>query len=340
MAPTLDEANMLPSRHLQSRVTAVALALAMACSAAPLAAQTPEKPVLSAEQKREVGELLLEAKRAYSSKDYEVALDRLVKAYDIYPDANVQRRIGEALERLRRDRDALEVYRRVLARDDVEQATRDAVERRVTFLDDVLRSRQAVVSVSSPNLDTTIWVDGESEPRGTVPLDVRLDPGSYTLRAELPGEEPQTRSVKLVERDKVNWTVDWTSGAAPDDGVADAPADTGGDYSTLGWVSVGAGALVYAGSAVALVLASSRASTLDGYDAARDQPRPADYDDVQSEYNTLVTLSWVGAGVGTLFTAIGAVLLITSADSDDEPVQAVGVQPTRGGANVTWSIRW
>ncbi len=313
-------------------VRSALIACCLSIAPLPLFAQTPEKTKLTESQREEVARLLLEAKSAFSSKDYEVALDRLVSAYDLYPDANVQRRIGEALERLRRDRDALEVYRKVLARDDLDPSIRDSVERRVNFLDDLLKSRRATVRVTSERPETQIFVGQEEEPRGVAPLELKLDPGSYSLRA-VSGDESVGHSLTLSEREKATWSPEWPVEVAK----PVEPTDSTGS-PVLGWTLVGLGAASYAAGATTLILASSEASTLDEYDAQRAGPRPADYSEVEDRHNTLITLSWIGAGVGTVLTGIGAYLLISGSSESD--ASTVSVAPTPGGGQVIWRSSW
>lgn len=319
------------------------LILAVVALPSTVLAQSPEpRADLSDAEKKEVATFLLEAKRAYSSKDYEIALERLQSAYAIFPDVNVQRRIGETLERLRRDREALEVYRQVLTRDDVSSSMRDAVERRVAFLSDLLEKRRATVRVTSNLVDTRIYVEDESEPRGTAPIELRLDPGAYTIRAELPERQTRTFDVDLSEREVVDWSVEWqvvdSSSTGEDSQVAaSAPSPDGASSSSaVAWLFLGVGVTSYAASATTFILASNVGSTLDDYDDARGAERPTDYAELESRHNNFVIASWVGAAVGTVATGIGAYLLLSSGSDSAE----ISIVPGPAGARVEARWRW
>jgi hypothetical protein len=256
---------MRPKRRSARWLLASAWLVAAAAVSSPSWAQTSPSP----EPRTEAD--LATARKAFADalhdeqeRRYEAALEGFRRARDIRDAAAVEYRIGTCLEGLGRLAEALSAYDaaiRLSAGDttagDVATASRertDALSKRVAHL-------TLTLSTHAPQ-GAEVRVDGRPWHGG----DVVLDPGSHRVEATAPGAAPFQTDLSLTEGGRVSFTVALDPGAPPPTAPADSEArhvDASHGSTTLGWVGIGVGAALVAGSVVSFVARENDIRTAD-----------------------------------------------------------------------------
>ncbi len=280
------------------------------------------------EQARVLGE---EGLTKYDAGDFAGALDKLDKAYGLYPaptlglySARALAKLGRLLEASRR---YLEVSRATLeadASDQLRQAQADA------------QSEQAVLQKRIPQLrieltgaeasEVSITLNGQPVAPSELNQSRQLDPGKYVVRGAR-GSETRRQEVALRESETKTAVLQFEpppppapvapTPIAPAPAPAPAPVDrgsqqsTGSSQRTLGWIVVavgGVGVGVGVGTGLA---ASSKKSDLEKVCGDISRCPESARSDVD-QYNNLRTASTIGFIAGGVGLAAGFTLVLTA----------------------------
>lgn len=127
----------------------------------------------------------LAAKR-YEANDYTGALDHFLTSNRLVPNKNVLFNIARTYEQMKQPADAYRYYQRA-----IEGEPDAATQRRISEAIARIRPQVAVVKIDSDPPGATVYIDRKDlGARGVTPLVLALPPGRYTFLAERPGYAP------------------------------------------------------------------------------------------------------------------------------------------------------
>jgi len=234
-----------------------------------LGAHAQDVAELTEAERSELGRLFNEAREAYDSQNYEASIQKLMAAYEIFPEPNILYRIGEMHETLENRAMAAEYYERYLVAnpDDSERAliesrmarlraprvTEKAIPSRLTI---VTKPGQAEVYLVSPR--------GEDELLGQAPIEFEVEPGAHSIRVEKDGFEALTRrfDIGVGELRTAELTLEEKSLATPVGPPQEASAAP---------IYFAVGSFAFAGAAVAMfVLSGIEQGRIDDWDSSRE----------------------------------------------------------------------
>jgi tetratricopeptide (TPR) repeat protein len=306
------------------------------------------------ERTEELKQLVNEARTAFGEEDFETAIDKLLAAYRIEPNARLLYNTARSYEELDDCRRALVYYRAFTEHDGAEDNLASKAKKKLARSDRCeayspsLSGRLTVIS--SPE-GATIVVDGEK--MGVTPREIAgLPSGQHTISVERDGYESakntltleagQDRkiSVKLVEATAEPADSQDLIGASGTNGSSDVAVSKSADDKT----SSGAGISI---PAVALAGAGLVGLGVGGYidlvaipntDDERSEyaPDSQEYRDLTDKREGQVTTALVGYIGGGALLAAGATWLIldltgtTSSASESARIQPV-TTPRRDG---------
>lgn len=296
------------------RFSAWGIALAALMVAVPSTAtaqdQETEQREVDEETAKEVLKLLKSGKKSYKAENYEEAYGKFEEAYDKWPKAPIQARLGKAAEQLGNDSKALEHYRIYLEeKPDGEMA--DDIKANMTAL---AEKTPAVVKIDSNPSGATVYSGGaEGTKLGTTPLETEVEAGERTFlfknegyestarTLELTGGEQQSVSVKLTE------TTEEPEPLAEPGGASDVGgASTGNSgMASWGWISSGVG-LAGLGTGVAFTILKD-----NEIENANDANTRVKFEAAKDSANDHHRRSLIAYSVGGSLTAVGAGLLLS-----------------------------
>jgi hypothetical protein len=242
---------------------AAAWLAASSALASPSRGQPPPSQPRSEEELAAARKLFAEALNEEEARRFDAALEEFRRVRDVRDTAPVEYRIGTCLEGLGRLTEALSAYDAAvrLGEGDVAQADLVAGSRdRV----DVLSRRVAHLSLTPSSHaapDAEMRVDGTRRPAG----DILLDPGSHRVEATASGAAPFQSDISLPEGGRLSLTVPLDPGPVPSTPQPRADEQrasietgaTASSTSTWGWIGIGAGTALVAGSVASFVLRES-----------------------------------------------------------------------------------
>ena len=214
---------------------------------------------------------------------YDTALDEFRRVAAVRDTANVQYRIASCLEKLGRLADALAAYEKAVRIGSSEKAAADVVRAasaRAADLDRTVPRLTIVVPADAP-AGTEVRVDDVPVDAATLHDAIPLDPGHHTIAAAAPGDLPFRTAVTLPEGGRVSITVTLSpavsvppvptasgsasasAGPPPPPPPPPPPVDASQGARVWGWIALGGGAALAAGSVVSLVLRSSNLDTMN-----------------------------------------------------------------------------
>lgn len=246
-----------------ARLTAaLALVVILLAPAAPVHAQAAEG---SASLVGAARELYREGVRAGGEERWEDARSAFERSYELAPRAATLLNLAVALERLGRFVEAIEVYRRFLARaDDVALRERgDAAQAAISALE----ARLAHVAISVRGLEPgdVVALDGTALDAAALGLDLPLDPGAHAITVARGERECGASSVELGEGMRRDVELVATCPALPavEEVVVAAPPPS----DDTPWIVLGVagGVAVVAAIVVGVVVATSPAEPLPPY---------------------------------------------------------------------------
>lgn len=152
-----------------------------------------------ADANEEARERFMEGRQHYEDGDYLEAAEKFLEAYELSDRSELLFNVGQAYRRA----DALgraEEYFQQYLNEQPDAPNADAVVETIIEIQREKAARMATLTVTTEPRGASIFVDAEPSPRCQSPCDIDLDPGSYTLRAELSGHESTTTQVELDAR--------------------------------------------------------------------------------------------------------------------------------------------
>lgn len=143
-----------------------------------------DPPVLDPARKDEAARLVADGSVRYDAKDYQGALERYDRAYQIYPAAKLHYNRALALAGLRRQSEAADEFDRFLA--EASDAPPDALA----------HAREALIALDkklgtlalTANATGVVTIDGRAV--GTTPVKAHLAPGPHEVRMTAAGRKP------------------------------------------------------------------------------------------------------------------------------------------------------
>lgn len=214
---------------------AAALCVLLLMAAGVHAQPKPDEKAPAAVDDKEARDLFRLGKQAFDEGRYERALKYFKDAYDLSGRAQLQFNIGTVLDRLRRDREAIDAYKSYLAKTP-DAANREVVEERIRLLE-----------AASARPDTTV---------------VPLAPAP-SASDQLPGPSPATQPTAAKPAQPVPTPAETARAATPPPAAQDQLATTGpatessGAITSRWWFWTGLGALAVGAVVVGVAVGSS-----------------------------------------------------------------------------------
>jgi tetratricopeptide (TPR) repeat protein len=204
---------------------------------------------------QEARDLFRLGKQAFDEGRYERALKYFKDAYDLSGRAALQFNIGTVLDRLRRDREAIEAYQSYLTQTP-DATNRSAVEERVRWLQDAQSKPAAVESTPSQPPASAV------QPAATAPSLPAAPP------PQAAASTPQASAAPPPEAEPPVPSPAETARAAVASEPAGAPARDSAPASTpvtsRWWFWTGLGAVAVGAVVLGVALGSSSSKTLEG----------------------------------------------------------------------------
>jgi hypothetical protein len=327
------------------RATAIGLALSLLVCQVALAAPAAAQSAADLDAARK---LFADAMADQDARRYDTALEKFKNVAAVKDTANVRFRIGNCLEALGRRAEALSNYEAAVKLGEQEKVSPDVLR--------VFREHAAELDRAVPRLSillpadapatTEVRVDDAPVDR-TALGDMRLDVGHHTIRATAPGDSPFETAVTLPEGGHVSINVMLSPlppagpptgpalGKGPSDrsgeGEKHPPPVTGHPSHVGGWIAIGVGGALAAGSVVSFLLRQSNINTINSDCGPTTDPQGrlvchpgVSQDEVHSAQDAA---RWqgplaIGLGAGAVVgVGLGVWLLATS------PSQSVSVAP-------------
>ena len=141
-------------------------------------------PALDPARKDEAARLVADGSVRYDAKDYQGALDKYDRAYQIYPAAKLHYNRALALAGLRRHSEAADEYDRFIA--EASDAPADALAQANEALV-ALEKKLGKLTITA-NVTGAVAVDGHAV--GATPVTMHLTPGSHEVRLTAAGKKP------------------------------------------------------------------------------------------------------------------------------------------------------
>ena len=326
----------------------------------PSTAQTVDESTRAAA--RQVG---YEGLEAYKAGQYEVALEKLNRAYAVVPAPSLGLWTARSMEKLGRLVQAseryLEVTRLEVSGGDLklqQEAQAVAAEEREALQPRIPKVK--VVVEGAPAEQVQVELDGQVLPTSLVGVSLPVNPGLRCAQGRLgerviasEGEAAEGQSISLVLRFPAAAP---PAAAAPEPALPPAPAEPapvstlppappepylapdsgaspGTTQRTAGWVGIGVGAAGIVVGGITGAMALSRQQQLESSDQCLNEACGPDEHDNIDTYNALRTISTAGFIVAGVGLAAGISLLLT-APSEDSPGAQVSAWIGAGSVGV------
>lgn len=276
----------------------------------------------------------------YERGDHATALDRFLKAEEIYHAAPHVLFIGRSSEKLGKLVEAREAYEKLVGEElgpDAPEQFRTAQSDAQAELD-ALQDRIPSLTISLQGVEglaTTVTIDGKAVPPEALASPVEVNPGEHVVALTVPGRAPTQQTVELAEG--ATSSVELTPGppVAEDDDGETSPPPIAADAEEPSIVPP----LIVGGVGVALIGVGAITGVLTLNDAAELKDRCADTPcpvENQSLEDDVVTMSWVstvGFIAGGAAVAGGVLWLVLqgSFDAEDEVATEPVVRVIVGG---------
>ncbi len=231
---------------------------------------------------------------AYQKGRFENALEYFSRAHELSQRPQLLYNIGSAADRLRKDEQALDAFRRYLEALP-EAPNRGEVQSRIEVLEKT-RARPT-----------------DPSPEGAVPVEEEAQPEPEGAEPEPSGEEaePALEPVEPV--------------VVPDAESTEPDADSAGGPGALAWIVAGTGVALGGAGAVLLVVGQGQISNVE---EAERGSRWEDYESDADSGPTLATTGVVLIGVGAAALATGVVWLAVGGGGQSERDASVAITPS------------
>jgi hypothetical protein len=281
-------------RPLVRRGTPLVLALAMASSSLPALAAPPDP--------------LREAASAERAGDWRRAADALGRALEAKPSATLQLRRATALEKSGRLVEALAELERTAA----DKALGATARKRSAEL----RKRVPQLTIDvEPVRGLLVMLDGREISRDDLGSPIAVDPGTHRVSALVEGRDPVRADPIVREGERQTVHLDVRAPRRAADPAADAaPAAAQSTTRTVGWVSIGLGAIGVGAGAYFGIQAKQQRDRI--HDLCLGDVCAADHRGLVETGKQNATASTIAFGAGGAAIVLGIVLL---ANADDAP---------------------
>lgn len=202
MAPHCIELLVLIVR-LPCNIAALVTALGVVALTAPVVAEPPSEQELfdrlSAQEEREVIDLIDRGEQAYEAGEFERAAELFHDVHELFPHPDIAYQLALCHERQGNYELAIQYYRQYLERapgaDD-----RTRVERQIEEFEQRLGDDLSTVHVETTPAGAEVRLDDpETIPVGTTPEQLTLEPGEHRLHITREGYEPVVENVEIRE---------------------------------------------------------------------------------------------------------------------------------------------
>lgn len=299
----------MPIRSRLVRATLAGMITATIAGAA-LAQPTEDAARSAARQLASDGDVL------YEAGSYLEALDNFTRADSLVHAPSMQIRVARCLVKLGRLVEASERYSAIVRLDlpaDAPVAFREAqgsAETELGALKARLPSLEVTVGAGGAQ-GASVRFDGQPLPPALIGIPFPVNPGVHHLEAKR-GSSRDAQEVSVAEGESARVTLHLLESAA---GMKNSSALVGAaepsrGARTLGWVSIGVGAVGLAVGSTAGVLAIGQHRTLAARCPDFICPRSAAGD--LDQYNTTAAVSTVGVAVGLVGAAVGIYVLYSN----------------------------
>jgi hypothetical protein len=294
--------------------------------------------------------LFAEALADQQAGRYAVALEKFERVKAIKFTAPIEYRIGACLEGMGKPAAAYSAYREAAAlgehdaaMTDVVRASRDRV--------DALSRHLARVSVAPPDdapADLAVRVDDEPVTRDALAQPIALEPGTHTVLATASGRSPFRTQIVLPEGGQASLAIVLPAEApapapAPAPPAPEAARHEGAWRGTLGWVLVGTGVALVAGTTTLLVLRHDDIASLDSSCPAGTCLPGSDPGTLTSTRNRALAEGPIAAALGAgavVAAGLGVYFLVSSSSGRSAAAARVSLEATPGGAGLALSGRF
>jgi hypothetical protein len=208
-----------------------------------------------------------------------------------------------------------------------------------------LKARIPTVRIRLPEqpANPTVRIDDSPIHAGLLAAPVPLDPGSHVVRVQAPGHAPFEAKLDLDEKTTLELSV--TLETLPPAPETPPPAsnslrDESAPDPTLGWVLVGVGGAMLAGSAVSALVRTSAISDIDDACPSHRDCDPS-LESTHDRAQTFGMLSIALAGLGIASAGTGGYLLWSSRGTQGDDV-ALSIHPVAqpGSLGMFGAVQW
>jgi hypothetical protein len=322
---------MLGTRR-RLRWIAPVLALSLLRAEARALAQGEPDPLVAARA------LFAEALRDEKAKRYDAALDKFQRVQRVKDTAAIEYRIGTCYEALGKPALAFVAYRSAVTLGEStstappqhgphekEEAAMAEVVRGARVRLDALSQHLARLTLSMPRdppADAAVRVDDAAVPVESLGAPLPLEPGDHVVVATAEGATPFRTEITLPEGGQATLALAFAPLAKPGAAALVAPppvvpSSAGkGRQRTWGWVALGAGGALAAGSVVTLLLRQGDISSLDRQCPGGSCPPGANQSALESTRSRALAegpIAAVLAGAALVGLGLGAYLVWTAA---------------------------
>jgi hypothetical protein len=211
-----------------------------------------------------------------------------------------------------------------------------------------LKARIPTVRIGLPEQPANLVVRIDDAPihAGLLAAPVPLDPGSHVVRVLAPGFVPFEAKLDLEEQTSLELSVmleplpPSSSAPATPPPASDTLRDASAPDPTLGWVLVGVGGAMLAGSAVTAFVRASAISDIDDTCPSHRDCDPS-LESTRDRAQTFGMLSLALAGFGIASAGTGGYLLWSSRGAHADDV-ALSIHPVAqpGSLGVSGAVQW
>lgn len=167
------------------------------CASAVL---SPSVAAAQQEDEEYARELFAEGHAHFDEGEYDAAIEKFLEVYEILDAPALLYNIGEAYRRADKLAEAEQYYQDYInAAPDAPNA--DDVVERIIDIQQKRAARKASLDISTDPSGAEIFIDDDEEARCQTPCRIDLDPGPYTVRADLDGHHSFNEDLALEARE-------------------------------------------------------------------------------------------------------------------------------------------
>lgn len=301
---------------------------------------------LSADERERLKSLIETGRTAYEEGDFERSLAKFRQARDMLEHPDFVYRIALAHDRLGNVREAIEAYRQFLEMAP-EAEERGKVERTIRELEQRLESRQPTLEITTIPTGAEVFVDAESEPRGTTTMTLPIEPGTHQLRLSKQGFQVAERTVEVSPGETVSMQVELRE---KETGVAseDEPSRTDRAGAGLGpIITIGTSGLLTVGAIVSYTrFAHFRGEVSNHKSCTPNCLEPDGFDADADSQKSWEAAAWTFGSLAAATATAGGVWMALSGDhppaggthADRRPVIAPMVGSDRIGLQIRFHV--